>query len=57
MQDLPIIILATFPLDRLEKEYLMIQVLDYDYATADDTLGMVSKWSICYQFKSSERKK
>ncbi|KAH9318654.1 hypothetical protein KI387_020423, partial [Taxus chinensis] len=37
-QDLPTIVLSTIPLQRLEKEYLMIQVLDYDYTSADDTL-------------------
>lgn len=42
IEDLPTIVLSTFPLLRLEKEYLMIQVLDYDYASADDTLGFTS---------------
>lgn len=38
-KDLPVIVLSTFSLQRLEKEYLMIQVLDYDYASANDSLG------------------
>jgi len=42
IEDLPTIVFSTFPLQRLEKEYLMIQVLDYDYASADDTLGFTS---------------
>ncbi|XP_057853523.2 uncharacterized protein LOC131063643 isoform X2 [Cryptomeria japonica] len=41
-KDLPIIVLSTFSLQRLEKEYLMIQVLDYDYASANDSLGFTT---------------
>ena len=29
----------TFAIDRLEKEYLMLRVTDFDYTTPDDTLG------------------
>eukprot|EP01018_Ginkgo_biloba_P029706 Gb_20514 [translate_table: standard] len=37
--DLPTLVLNIFPLQRLEKEYLMVQVLDHDSSSAPDTLG------------------
>jgi hypothetical protein len=39
-QELPTLVLNTFPLQRLESEYLLVRVLDRDYASLDDTLGM-----------------
>ncbi|CAM6093328.1 unnamed protein product [Calypogeia fissa] len=39
MQELPTLVLNTFPLQRLENEYLLIRVLDRDYTSMDDTLG------------------
>ncbi|KAJ7523805.1 hypothetical protein O6H91_18G063200 [Diphasiastrum complanatum] len=38
-KDLPTLVLKPFPLQRLEKEYLMVRVLDFDYTSADDSLG------------------
>lgn len=39
LKDLPTIVLNTFAIERLEKEYLMVQVVGYDKKAADDTLG------------------
>lgn len=39
LKDLPTIVLNTFAIERLEKEYLMARVVDYDKRSADDTLG------------------
>lgn len=39
LKDVPTIVLNTFSLQRLEKEYLMVRVIDFDYTSADDTLG------------------
>lgn len=39
LKDLPTIVLNTFAIQRLEKEYLMVRVVDYDYTSTDDTLG------------------
>jgi hypothetical protein len=39
LQDIPTIVMNTFAIDRLEKEYLMVRVTDFDFTTPDDTLG------------------
>ncbi|OAE31533.1 hypothetical protein AXG93_2815s1070 [Marchantia polymorpha subsp. ruderalis] len=39
MQELPILVLNVFPLQRLEREYVLVRVLDRDYTSSDDTLG------------------
>ena len=39
-QDLPTLILNTFALQRLEKEYLMVRILDHDNGkSSDNVLG------------------
>jgi len=39
LKELPTLVLNIFPLKRLEKEYLMVQVRDHDSRSADYTLG------------------
>lgn len=39
LKDLPTIVLNTFAIQRLEKEYLMVRVLDYDGTSTENTLG------------------
>lgn len=39
LKDLPTIVLNTFAIERLEKEYVMVRIVDYDKKSADDTLG------------------
>eukprot|EP00250_Pteridium_aquilinum_P010359 c19330_g1_i1 orf=434-2425(+) len=39
LKELPTIVLNTFAIERLEKEYLMVRVVDYDKNSTDDTLG------------------
>ncbi|KAH7431530.1 hypothetical protein KP509_08G053900 [Ceratopteris richardii] len=39
LKDLPTIVLNTFPIERLEKEYLTARVLDYNTKTGDGVLG------------------
>ncbi|KAI5064030.1 hypothetical protein GOP47_0020700 [Adiantum capillus-veneris] len=39
LKDLPTIVLNTFAIERLEKEYLMVRVVDYNKKSTDDTLG------------------
>ncbi|KAL2651579.1 hypothetical protein R1flu_019707 [Riccia fluitans] len=38
-QELPVLVLNVFPLQRLEREYVFVRVLDRDYTSADDTIG------------------
>ncbi|MCO5547924.1 hypothetical protein L7F22_001379 [Adiantum nelumboides] len=38
-KDVPVIVLDTFAMERIEKEYILIRVVDFDYTSRDDTLG------------------
>ncbi|KAL3700164.1 hypothetical protein R1sor_018186 [Riccia sorocarpa] len=38
-QELPVLVLNVFPLQRLDREYVYVRVLDRDYTSTDDTLG------------------
>ncbi|MCO5552113.1 hypothetical protein L7F22_005623 [Adiantum nelumboides] len=38
-KDVPVIVLDTFAMERIEREYILIRVVDFDYTSRDDTLG------------------
>ncbi|KAI5055763.1 hypothetical protein GOP47_0029284 [Adiantum capillus-veneris] len=38
-KDVPTIVLDTFAVRRLEKEYILVRIVDFDYTSRDDTLG------------------
>ncbi|MCO5552118.1 hypothetical protein L7F22_005628 [Adiantum nelumboides] len=38
-KDVPVIVLDTFAMERIEKDYILVRVNDFDYTSRDDTLG------------------
>lgn len=39
LKDIPTIVLNTYAMERLEKEYILVRIIDFDYTSRDDTLG------------------
>ncbi|KAH7281611.1 hypothetical protein KP509_36G055300 [Ceratopteris richardii] len=39
LKDVPVIVLNTSAIERLEKEYIFVRIIDFDYTSRDDTLG------------------